>query len=836
MQNISEKNNKIIVRHVSNATPAGQLAVVTGDSFDGAKVFLKKICGGKAMLEKALKSGNFAEAYTVDESETEAKVVKIADGHVMTVVTPDGEFSGWQIVAKCGDRESAPFNMNVPEIKWVQNDAAVVGDELRVFGQCFATPDCYGDIDVSGDEVHGFGRMLSEGHGVSVFLCDCAGGVHELPVTAASCYEVRANVPACVPCGKGKLYIVNEKSGAPVSVEVDVFENGHFDAVKDADKIFKVTDFGAVGSFQKSSDYTSGKTFENLPDSTPGFQKALDAAGAAGGGTVIVPNGRYHFYGPIHIPRNVKLVGEDPNRVWLELPLGMNPCDGWGTYAQGTNIDVFIVGDGDFEIADLNIMSVYSPLVIGAPIRPDGPKIGQDKFNRVPCAANMIDETRDADNVVIRNCHIYQSPTYIQHRKADRTEPFYVDEYNNAKKYAQSTANYAAVTNVWDVVAIKGRNIKILDNYIEGGGNCLSLMGTQNSVISGNNFIGGDMAGCIDFFSTSYNPDYNWRRQCRNIILENNILGTQSKTSRAVFWIMEEHANYYMANNVIKPFHWHCDSEGFCFHIWSNHMILPIKKFEGDRLTLDIDGIYKQYGEAPLKWLFKDGEIIPGAFDRGCVYVTAGRGAGLRMPIKSSGGDGVTVENVPDCELDETSVVCLSDFKKFENTYVIENEVGALGRGIYYWGGTYSNIIDGNKLYENGGVLMEDLSGIGETWSSAGEIFGQILNNRVYRSRAFYSNSATIGLLGGSTHDTTLSVVIRNNVAEDDCTFTALPRRTHEDGSFSYRGVVFENNLAKNSDCGIELGDGVSVVLRGNKFENVTNPIEDAGADVTVAD
>ena len=157
-------------------------------------------------------------------------------------------------------------------------------------------------------------------------------------------------------------------------------------------------------------------------------------------------------------------------------------------------------------------------------------------------------------------------------------------------------------------------------------------------------------------------------------------------------------------------------------------MIVPIKKFEGDRLTLDIDGIYKQYGEAPLKWLFKDGEVIAGAFDRGCVYVTAGRGAGLRMPIKSSGGDGVTVENVPDCELDETSVVCLSDFKKFENTYVIENEVGALGRGIYYWGGTYSNIVDGNKLYENGGVLMEDLSGIGETWSSAGEIFGQIIN------------------------------------------------------------------------------------------------------------
>ena len=85
--------------------------------------------------------------------------------------------------------------------------------------------------------------------------------------------------------------------------------------------------------------------------------------------------------------------------------------------------------------------------------------------------------------------------------------------------------------------------------------------------------------------------------------------------------------------------------------------------------------------------------------------------------------------------------------KKFENTYIVENEVGALGRGIYYWGGTYSNVVDGNELCDNGGILMEDLSGCGDTWQSAGELFGQILNNRVYRGRAFYSNSSTIGVL-----------------------------------------------------------------------------------------
>ena len=131
---------------------------------------------------------------------------------------------------------------------------------------------------------------------------------------------------------------------------------------------------------------------------------------------------------------------------------------------------------------------------------------------------------------------------------------------------------------------------------------------------------------------------------------------------------------------------------------------------------------------------------------------------------------------------------------------------------------------------------MEDLSGCGDTWQSAGELFGQILNNRVYRGRAFYSNSSTIGVLGGKTHDTSVSVIVRGNVAEDDTTYVALPRRSHEDGSFSYRGIVFEDNLSRNSEYGTELGSGVSVVIRGARYENVKTEIADEGADLTVLD
>jgi len=61
------------------------------------------------------------------------------------------------------------------------------------------------------------------------------------------------------------------------------------------DSTWNVTDFGAVAD---------GET-----DNTAAFQKALDAAGAANGGIVTVPTGRYAFDGCLTVPKEVGLRG-----------------------------------------------------------------------------------------------------------------------------------------------------------------------------------------------------------------------------------------------------------------------------------------------------------------------------------------------------------------------------------------------------------------------------------------------------------------------------------------------------------------------------------------------
>ncbi|MGB2807148.1 MAG: glycosyl hydrolase family 28-related protein [Sedimentisphaerales bacterium] len=64
---------------------------------------------------------------------------------------------------------------------------------------------------------------------------------------------------------------------------------------------FNVRSFGAVG--------------DSKTDDTAAFQKALDAAGKAGGGVVYAPVGNYFFAGNLNVPKAVTLAG-----IWQSVP------------------------------------------------------------------------------------------------------------------------------------------------------------------------------------------------------------------------------------------------------------------------------------------------------------------------------------------------------------------------------------------------------------------------------------------------------------------------------------------------------------------------------------
>jgi len=85
--------------------------------------------------------------------------------------------------------------------------------------------------------------------------------------------------------------------------------------------VFSVQDFGARGD---------GKT-----DDTAAFQKALDAAGHAGGGEVYAPRGVYFFAGHLSVPSAVTLRGmweSVPSHVGIRNPGAPRPTDDGTTF------------------------------------------------------------------------------------------------------------------------------------------------------------------------------------------------------------------------------------------------------------------------------------------------------------------------------------------------------------------------------------------------------------------------------------------------------------------------------------------------------------------------
>ena len=122
---------------------------------------------------------------------------------------------------------------------------------------------------------------------------------------------------------------------------------------------WNVRDFGAKGDGQA--------------DDTAAFQTALDAAGAAGGGTVNAPQGQYRFNGSLKVPANVTLSGS-----WVGLRYFPGEGAGEthrGKVGAGTQFQVY-GGRGQSEegtpFISLTNNSVLKGAVISYPEQPAG--------------------------------------------------------------------------------------------------------------------------------------------------------------------------------------------------------------------------------------------------------------------------------------------------------------------------------------------------------------------------------------------------------------------------------------------------------------------------------
>ena len=526
-----------------------------------------------------------------------------------------------------------------------------------------------------------------------------------------------------------------------------------------------------------------GAKGDNATDNAPAVQKALDSAGRNGGGVVLFPPGNYRFLDTIKVPRRTVLRGVDRGRVWLLLPTGAR--EGWGTPQQGMKIEAFIQGDIEFGVENLNIHGVYSRSLIKAPINPGRVK-----------------------NVFIRNCHIVHEPTFDYHTRP-KDDPI----LSNLKLTEERDET---ILGGMTAVCLYGDHCEITYCDIKGGGTAVYLLGSSRySRIANNTLRLGSMNAAVDFHQEPSPSEKD--------IIEDNVFTVATNVNHSALRCYARGNRGYLARNRIEPLFWVCDCEALLWESYGASTTVHPSKVAGT--MLDITPRSEQ-DVAENNW-FANWDCL----------VILGRGLGQYRKILSNKGNTLELDKPWSIEPDSKSLVALQN-QGFYQWRIIDNSVADAGPGIFFYGAGFEAIIDGNRAVRNNGVCLLDFSRAAlsaETrWQFAGCYMNQILHNVVSDGRRM---GGMIGATGGTHAHGLVTMVVRDNVTEQDTVLTASPSTPAKYG-LNYVGVVFENNLSRNNEVGIRLGKGVEATLRRNRFVNVDVPVEDADAQQsrTVAD
>lgn len=204
--------------------------------------------------------------------------------------------------------KSEPFVLNAPEVWWAHGD---LGED--------ASP---------GGWLRLFGRSLDRKGGAQIVLTAKDGKRIELKLTKKDVWSLDSVLPANLAPGVYTIKISNGSGGTAGWRTVRELTVRPYREVWKSD-VFAVTDFGAVAN-------------DGLDD-TLGIEAALAAAGRNGGGTVLIPRGRFQFTRELVIPANTLLTGVSKYESQLYLPDTDEPPKALisGTHSFGVQ-DLFI--------------------------------------------------------------------------------------------------------------------------------------------------------------------------------------------------------------------------------------------------------------------------------------------------------------------------------------------------------------------------------------------------------------------------------------------------------------------------------------------------------------
>ena len=264
----------------------------------------------------------------------------------------------FSVVAESGRSEAA--ELNAPQPWWQQGDDGKVaspGGWLRLFGSCLS-------VD-----------------GKAMVSLRCAGNERLLKPSQQDGWSLTVELPKDLPTGDYQVRINNGfggEAGWRNAADLRVATVPHLWG----NKVFDVSGFGAVAN--------------DAIDDTYAVQKALNAAGAAGGGTVSIPRGRFQLNGTLLVPSHVQLKGAGTNLSLLYWRDREEP------------LPALIQGSNTFAVEELTMLAANHGAGIVSDT-PDKPDAGNVFLRRLVMRLNRF-EAQDTEAIAARLLPIGDGP------------------------------------------------------------------------------------------------------------------------------------------------------------------------------------------------------------------------------------------------------------------------------------------------------------------------------------------------------------------------------------------------------------------------------------------
>lgn len=759
-----------VITHATDPSPLGKVCVLVGDGWTPGdpKVRLAILDNGPAG-KVGLHTGTLPAG-----AKTESVKVVSEDSQVLSCELPGKGYRVAALQVWQGTEWSKSFIVNRARIDWLSTDQAAPGDRVRALGRSLV------DLNLYGEEGRGEVPVSHGGYipsGTRVVLRNASSIEFSCKVEMASAYDVHFRLPGDLPAGDYEVYLHNGLGGTAGWSEPQTLRIAARDAWPS--KVFNIADYGAKGIFAELGG-KNGRT-HGMHDDSDAVEAALKAARDNGGGIVHFPAGSYMLTRTMALPKRTVLRGESRERSWIWFPDGIDH----GTRKQGEACAVGFMGQSDFGIENLSIHGVYNTLLIAAPLQNANARTWKDIEHGTP----------GADNVFVRNCYVYQEPTYRYHHRKD--DPLLSDERLGGP---DSTWGMRAA------IALRGDNVSVTDCQIKGGGMPVMLMGCRHATVARNRLYTGTAANGLGVYGGFY-PQDPMPDKC---IFEDNEIRPGTSRNHSGFWNHWTGSRYYFARNYFQLF-WVCDVEGILFHGGGTQAILDVKEADGNQLLCE------KTGPAKASWE--------------CVVVK-GRGLGQSRMIVGVADNKLILDHPWDLEPDAGSRVAVLQCPTFKDHIIEDNRLEDTGAGIHCWGDGIGWMVDGNRLTRSGGIVFDTCSFDSRPWS--GVYFMQVLRNVVDQGR-FHGHIGdvwTTGYSGTGYYRTFLDGVLanvghvfRHNLHKNDSGMAFWAREYFRDGQVPSKattdvGLVVEENRFEDSQIGIDMRDGVRAVLKNNVFDN----------------